>query len=96
MNAHAPACTHPGPLHLLALGSAPQQVKRIEAAGGRIMGGHLVTDFEADPASGAITRVLAKDVTSGAAVSFEADAVVSAVGVTGVRRRLNLGSGQRH
>ncbi|GBF97597.1 amine oxidase [Raphidocelis subcapitata] len=62
-------------------------VKRIEAAGGRIRAGRLVTGFESDPLKGgAITAVTARDVASGAEESFPADAVVSAIGVTGFQK----------
>lgn len=61
----------------------PSQVKRIEAAGGRVLGGRLVTGFEADPNTGAVAAVTARDVVTGAEEAFQADAVVSAIGITG-------------
>lgn len=62
--------------------AAPAQVKRIEAAGGAVRGGRLVVDVTGDAASG-VTGVTARDVVTGEIETYPADAVVSAIGVTG-------------
>jgi hypothetical protein len=59
------------------------QVERIEAAGGRVAGGRLVTDLVPRDGGGGIREVVARNVTTGEVEVFPADAVVSAVGVTG-------------
>jgi glycerol-3-phosphate dehydrogenase len=48
-----------------------------------VLGGRLVTGFEADPNTGAVAAVTARDVVTGAEEAFQADAVVSAIGITG-------------
>ncbi len=58
------------------------KVERITAAGGQIAGGRLVTDFETDD-FGNMVAVQAKNVQTGEEETFECDAVVSAIGITG-------------
>jgi L-2-hydroxyglutarate oxidase LhgO len=57
-------------------------VDRISAAGGSVVGGQLVVGLEAGP-DGGISTVVTRDVTSGTSTSYEADAVVFAIGITG-------------
>lgn len=59
------------------------QVKRIEAAGGTVAGGRLVVDLVSDESTGGISAVKARNVATGEEESYPADAVVSAIGVTG-------------
>ena len=59
------------------------QVDRIERAGGSIVGGRLVSDLRLDPATGAVNAVVSRD-REGNQTVHQADAVVFAIGITGV------------
>ena len=58
------------------------QVRRIEAAGGQIQGGRLVSGLQVDEVTGDITAVLSRD-TDGNTTVHPADALVFAIGITG-------------
>ena len=59
------------------------QVRRIEAAGGSIQGGRLVSGLQVDDLTGDITAVLSRD-KDGHTTVHPADALVFAIGITGV------------
>ncbi|PNH05243.1 Phytoene dehydrogenase, partial [Tetrabaena socialis] len=61
-------------------------VERIRAAGGRVQGSRLVTGLTMDAYSGEVTSVEAADRSTGEAFSYPADAVVFAVGITGMQK----------
>ncbi|KAI8468019.1 MAG: hypothetical protein J3K34DRAFT_454404 [Monoraphidium minutum] len=61
-------------------------VDRIEASGGVIAGGRLVVDVVAGGPGGGLSEVRARNVTTGEVESYPADAVVSAIGITGFQK----------
>ncbi|KAG2497258.1 hypothetical protein HYH03_004842 [Edaphochlamys debaryana] len=61
-------------------------VERIRAAGGRVQGNRLVTGVDVDPSSGEVTSVRAADRTTGELFTYPADALVFAVGITGMQK----------
>ena len=58
------------------------QVGRIERAGGKVVGGRLVSDLQLNQATGAVSAVVSRD-REGNQTVHEADAVVFAIGITG-------------
>lgn len=61
-------------------------VDRIKTAGGQVLGGQLVTDLKPGPDGRSIGTVVARDVTTGQTTSHTADAVVFAIGITGMQK----------
>ena len=60
-------------------------VDRIRSAGGRVIGNRIVTDLETD-AEGIVKSVKAQDVQTGTETVYEADAVILAVSIKGMKR----------
>lgn len=52
----------------------------------QVCGGQLVTDLKPGPDGRSISTVVARDVTTGQTSSYEADAVVFAIGITGMQK----------
>lgn len=61
-------------------------VERIGREGGRVLGNRLVTGLTTDPDSGEVSSVEATDRATGETFSYPADAVVFAVGITGMQK----------
>lgn len=60
-------------------------MERMRAAGAEILGGHLMTDVDIDQSTGMASSVTCRR-TDGTTVVLEADAVVFAMGVSGMQR----------
>ncbi|KAG2443456.1 hypothetical protein HXX76_001813 [Chlamydomonas incerta] len=61
-------------------------VERIRAAGGRVLGSRLVTGLTTDPKTGEVVSVEAADRSTGETYSYPTDALVFAVGITGMQK----------
>ncbi|WIA34177.1 hypothetical protein OEZ86_012535 [Tetradesmus obliquus] len=61
-------------------------VERIQSAGGQVLGGQLVTDLQPGPDGRSIAAVVTRDVATGSSTTHEADAVVFAIGITGMQK----------
>ncbi|KAF8066234.1 pds [Scenedesmus sp. PABB004] len=61
-------------------------VQRITAAGSQVLGGQLVVDVLPGPDGASARGVVTRDVSTGATATHAADAVVFAVGVTGMQK----------
>ena len=70
------------------------QVEHIEKSGGHITGGRLVSDLQLDQATGAVSAVVSRD-REGNETTHEADAVVFAIGITGMAPALHLHARKR-
>eukprot|EP00879_Flechtneria_rotunda_P028371 GHRR01030475.1.p1 GENE.GHRR01030475.1~~GHRR01030475.1.p1 ORF type:complete len:457 (+),score=95.91 GHRR01030475.1:1370-2740(+) len=61
-------------------------VKRIQAAGSQVKGGQLVTHLLPGPDGRSIATVVSRDVSTGQTTSHQCDAVVFAIGITGMQK----------
>lgn len=61
-------------------------VGRITAAGGRVLGGQLVTDLVPGADGASVSAVVSRDVSTGEVTSHECDAVVFAIGISGMQK----------
>ncbi len=64
------------------------QVRRIEAAGGNIVGGRLVSGLQLDELTGDVSAVVSRD-RAGNETVHPADGVVFAIGISGAQASLN-------
>jgi uncharacterized protein with NAD-binding domain and iron-sulfur cluster len=61
-------------------------IEKIEASGGELKGGRLVSGIDVDPSSGAVTSVVAINKETGNEEVYETDAVVLAISITGMQK----------
>eukprot|EP00878_Enallax_costatus_P019916 GHUV01021029.1.p1 GENE.GHUV01021029.1~~GHUV01021029.1.p1 ORF type:complete len:497 (+),score=100.84 GHUV01021029.1:173-1663(+) len=61
-------------------------VNRIDSAGGQVLGGQLVTDLLPGPVGRTISQVVTRDVTTGQITQHDCEAVVFAIGITGMQK----------
>lgn len=52
----------------------------------QVLGGQLVTDLQAGPDSRSIREIVTRDVATGTVATHECDAVVFAIGITGMQK----------